>query len=66
MPFFPSAEAIMHMVDASRDRYFEEVAIKLAAIGEDGSFGIQQCLAHCAALLNPDREGISRSGRISR
>lgn len=58
MPFYPSAKAIMHMVDASRDRYFEEVEIKHAAMGEDGYFGMQQCLANCGALLKPDREGI--------
>jgi hypothetical protein len=58
MPFYPSAKAIMHMVDASRDRYFEEVEIKHAAMGEDGYFGMQECLVNCAALLTPDREGI--------
>jgi hypothetical protein len=58
MPFYPSAKSIMHMVDASRDRYFEEVEIKHAAMGEDGYFGMQECLANCDALLKPDREGI--------
>lgn len=58
MPFYPSARSIMHMVDASRDRYFEEVEIKHAAMGEDGYFGMQECLANCEALLKPDREGI--------
>jgi hypothetical protein len=58
MPFYPSAKAIMHMVDASRDRYFDEVEIKHAAMGEDGYFGLQECLANCDALLQPDREGV--------
>lgn len=58
MPFYPSAKSIMHMVDASRDRYFEEVEIKHSAMGEDGYFGMQECLANCAALLEPDRQGI--------
>lgn len=58
MPFYPSAKSIMRMVDASRDRYFEEVEIKHAAMGEDGYFGMQECLANCATLLEPDREGL--------
>jgi hypothetical protein len=58
MPFYPSARSIMHMVDASRDRYFEEVEIKHAAMGEDGYFGMQECLANCQALLEPDRQGV--------
>jgi hypothetical protein len=58
MPFYPSAKAIMHMVDASRDRYFEEIEIKHAAMGEDGYFGMQECLANCAALMRPDHQGI--------
>jgi hypothetical protein len=57
MPFYPSAKAIMHMVDASRDRYFEDVQIKHAAMGNDGYFGMQECLANCQALLKPDHEG---------
>jgi|GEM_PF-3408876 len=58
MPFYPSAKSIMHMVDASRDRYLEEIDIKHNAMGIDGYFGMQDCIANCAALLKPDREGI--------
>jgi len=58
MPFYPSAKAIMHMVDASRDRFLEEIEIKHAAMGEDGYFGMQECLLNCSALLQPDRQGI--------
>lgn len=53
MPYYPSAKSILHMVDASRDSYFEQIAAKHAAIGESGYFGMQTCLVNCEALLAP-------------
>lgn len=50
MPFYPSAKSILHMVDASRDTYFDQIEAKHAAIGDTGYFGLQQCLVNCDAL----------------
>ncbi len=58
MPFYPSAKAILHMVDASRDRYFDEIDIKRRAIGEDGYFGFQECLVNCERLVKSSYDGL--------
>lgn len=50
MPFYPSARALLQMLDANRADYFAELEGKRAAMRTPGYFGWQLCLMNCVEL----------------
>lgn len=53
MPFYPSPDATISMIDADAPTYFRMLKVKRQAIGETGYFGYQECLYQCDALRRP-------------
>lgn len=53
MPFYPSPDSTLRMIDHNAERYFKMLRIKRAAIGDDGYFSYQECLFDCERLRQP-------------